>query len=65
MNTNETIKEATKSVWGASPAGWTYGEGHQKGTKEFFQSVLHKRFNHECDWMQYPKTINEIKFFLQ
>jgi len=48
---NESIKESTKLVWGTTPAGWTYAEGHPKGTKEFFQAVLKKRFTEECDWM--------------
>jgi len=48
---NETIKEATKIVWGTNPAGWAYGNGFKKGTKEFFESVLHRRFTQECDWM--------------
>lgn len=47
----ESIKKATKSVWGASPAGWTYADGHQKGTQQFFEAVLQKRFTLECDWM--------------
>lgn len=51
MNKIQDIKEATKSVWGSTPAGWTYGQGFQKGTKEFFESVLEKRFSYECDWL--------------
>ncbi len=48
---NQVIKENTKAVWGATPAGWVFGGGHQKGTKEFFDSVLEKRFTVECDWL--------------
>lgn len=59
METNETIKEATKSVWGASPAGWTHAMQYNKGTKEFFDLVLHKRFSEECKWM------DEIVHFAQ
>lgn len=51
MNNGQSIKEATKLVWGTNPAGWSYGSGYQKGTKEFFESVLEKRFTEECDWM--------------
>lgn len=47
----DQIKNTSKSVWGASPAGWTFGQGYQKGTKEFFEAVLHKRFTWECDWL--------------
>lgn len=49
---SETIKEATKAVWGTTPAGSTYAQGHTKGTKEFFQAVIEKRFKEECDWME-------------
>lgn len=48
---NKTIKKATMAVWGATPAGWTYGNNYPKGSKEFFESVLAKRFSYECDWL--------------
>jgi ubiquinone/menaquinone biosynthesis C-methylase UbiE len=44
-------KEAAKRVWGASPAGWVYGEGAPIGTKEYFENVLRKRSNHELPWL--------------
>lgn len=48
---NHKVKEATKIVWGTNPAGWSYGNGYKKGTKEFFESVLKRRFTEECEWM--------------
>lgn len=48
---NQKIKESTKIVWGTNPAGWSYGNGYKKGTKEFFESVLQRRFTEECEWM--------------
>ena len=51
MNNEEAIKQATKNVWGTNPAGWTFGNGYAKGTREFFFSVLEKRFTLECEWM--------------
>ena len=50
MNHN-LIKEASKNVWGTTPAGWTYAENNSKGTQEFFEKVLQKRFTEECKWM--------------
>ena len=44
-------KEAARKVWGASPAGWVYGEGAAIGTKEYFQNVLQKRSNYELPWL--------------
>ena len=53
MNQQEIdkYKESAKNVWGTTPAGTTFGQGHAKGTKEFFESVLKKRFTYECDWL--------------
>lgn len=51
QNKNQAIKENTKAVWGASPAGWTFGKGYEKGSKEFFDAVVKKRFIYECDWL--------------
>ena len=54
MNQNtahQTIKDNSKSVWGSSPAGWVYGENYERGTKDFFEAVLHKRFSYELPWL--------------
>ncbi len=59
MHNNLSIKEATKSVWGASPAGSSYAKEYAKGTKEFFQTALNKRSTEECPWL------NEIVNFKQ
>jgi SAM-dependent methyltransferase len=48
---NQLVKEASKKLWGTNPAGATYGETFQKGSKEFFEAILAKRFMHECDWL--------------
>ena len=47
----EREKDRARSVWGASPAGTTYGEGHDPGTPEFFAAVLSKRSSHELPWL--------------
>ena len=57
---NEIIKNKSKSVWGANPAGWTFGNNYEKGTKEFFESVLTKRFAYECDW--FDEVVNFKRF---
>jgi SAM-dependent methyltransferase len=44
-------KEAAKQVWGASPAGWVYGEGAALGTKEYFENVIRKRSTYELPWL--------------
>lgn len=47
----EDIKNSTKKVWGASPAGSAYGKQYQPGSKDFFEAVLEKRFSYELDWL--------------
>jgi len=49
--TSRQIKENSKQVWGASPAGSSYAAGYEKGTKEFFEAVLAQRATQECLWM--------------
>jgi len=44
-------KNAAKLVWGASPAGSTFGGGAEPGTKEFFENVLSKRSTYEQPWL--------------
>jgi ubiquinone/menaquinone biosynthesis C-methylase UbiE len=44
-------KEAARQVWGASPAGWVYGEGAAIGTKEYFENVIRKRSDYELPWL--------------
>ena len=45
------FKERAKNVWGASPAGSVYAKDLEKGTKEFFEKSMFKRFSYECDWL--------------
>jgi len=45
-------KRISKKVWGASPAGTTYGGGAEPGTKEFFNNVLNKRSTYELPWLK-------------
>jgi SAM-dependent methyltransferase len=47
----DEIKQATRSVWGASPAGWTFGEGAEPGSREFFEAVLERRSTYEQPWL--------------
>ena len=58
---NEKIKEHSKAVWGASPAGSSHAKEFQKGTKEFFETVLNKRFSHECNWLDDIVHFKEYK----
>jgi len=48
---NQSLKKASQDVWGTSPAGWTFGENHKPGSKEFFDAVLKKRFSYETPWL--------------
>jgi len=61
VSNEQQIKETTKLVWGASPAGTAYAEGHTKGTKEFFTSVINKRFTQECDWLDEIVGFQDLK----
>lgn len=38
-------------IWGVSPAGITFGDGAEPGSKEFFESVLGKRSAYEQPWL--------------
>jgi ubiquinone/menaquinone biosynthesis C-methylase UbiE len=44
-------KKASQLVWGASPAGTTFGGGFEPGTKDFFENVLSKRSQYEMPWL--------------
>lgn len=44
-------KEAARKVWGASPAGWVYGDGAPIGSKEYFENVVRKRSSYELPWL--------------
>ena len=44
-------KAASKAVWGASPAGQTFGGDSAVGTRQFFESVLAKRSDSEQPWL--------------
>ncbi|MEX0940405.1 MAG: class I SAM-dependent methyltransferase [Candidatus Babeliales bacterium] len=57
----EKIKETSKKFWGHNPAGWTFGDGHQKGSKEFFDAVLDKRYTYECDWLDEIVQFKRLK----
>lgn len=47
----EKLKENAKSVWGATPAGSVYGKNFERGSREFFEAILEKRFSYETPWM--------------
>lgn len=44
-------KGAAKAVWGANPAGYTFGDGAEVGSKEFFERVLERRTRYEQPWL--------------
>jgi SAM-dependent methyltransferase len=44
-------KIKSKAVWGATPAGATYGGGAVPGSKDFFESVVYKRSTYEMPWL--------------
>jgi SAM-dependent methyltransferase len=44
-------RDAAREVWGASPAGWTFGDGADPGTREFFERVLERRSTYEQPWL--------------
>ena len=54
-------KAEAQSTWGASPAGWTFGEGAEPGTKEFFDNVLQKRSTYEQPWLFQLVPFGEFK----
>lgn len=58
-STDKQIKQNSQKVWGATPAGSYYGNDKERGSREFFEQVLKRRFTEECDWM------NEIVNFSQ
>jgi ubiquinone/menaquinone biosynthesis C-methylase UbiE len=49
--TRLTGHDATRAVWGASPAGSTFGGGAQPGSREFFERVVRKRSTYEMPWL--------------
>lgn len=52
MNAPKQAKDASRAVWGASPAGSAFGEGFEPGSREFFEAVLRKRSSDEQPWLQ-------------
>ncbi len=44
-------KAEAQATWGACPAGMTFGDGAQPGTREFFDRVLEKRTCYEQPWL--------------
>jgi SAM-dependent methyltransferase len=53
-------KQSNQAVWGASPAGTTFGQGHNPGTREFFEAVLERRSNWEQPWL--PEVVPFASF---
>jgi SAM-dependent methyltransferase len=47
----ESSKAAARAVWGASPAGTTFGGGATPGTREFFDTARKKRQTEEQPWL--------------
>src|SRR5689334_1567618 len=48
----EDGKAAARAVWGATPAGWTFGQGAEPGTREYFETVVERRSTYEQPWLQ-------------
>ncbi len=48
---NQKIKNISKQLWGSDPAGMVFGKEFEKGSKNFFERVLEKRFLYECQWL--------------
>jgi ubiquinone/menaquinone biosynthesis C-methylase UbiE len=44
-------KRASKAVWGAAPAGRTFGGGADVGSREFFERVMERRSTYEQPWL--------------
>lgn len=44
-------QDATRAVWGASPAGTTFAGGAIPQTPEFFERVLREPSSHEMPWL--------------
>ena len=44
-------KENSQKVWGATPAGSSFADGFNPGTREFFEKVLKKRSTYELPWL--------------
>lgn len=61
MRNSQELKKAARNVWGASPAGWVYGQGYAKGTKDFFEAVIKKRFSYEVDWLDEIVNFDRFK----
>lgn len=42
---------AAREVWGATPAGSTFGGGAEPGTRTFFENALRRRSSYEMPWL--------------
>lgn len=49
---NNSAKLKAEAVWGTTPAGAIYGNGFVVGTKDFFENVIHKRFEYEVPFIR-------------
>ena len=50
--TDQDAGAAARSVWGATPAGSTYGGGAEPGTRAFFESVVERRSVEEQPYLR-------------
>lgn len=60
MNDHTIIKEHAKNFWGASPAGSSLEKKFNKGSKDFFDSVIKQRFETEVPW--FATVVNFSRF---
>lgn len=54
-------KSRAKEVWGTTPAGTSYGKGFTIGTKDFFESIICKRFEYELPFIREILDKYELK----
>src|ERR1051325_2716362 len=58
MSLREPLNEGklrARRTWGSSPTGWTSARQFEPGTREFFETALRFRTNHEQPWL--PKGV--------
>lgn len=51
MTTDTDIKENSRRVWAATPAGSRHAAGADPGTREFFEAAFRRRSEEEIPWL--------------
>jgi ubiquinone/menaquinone biosynthesis C-methylase UbiE len=47
----QSVRDEARRTWGDKPAGSTFAEGIAPGTREFFETVVQRRQEHEMPWL--------------